>query len=339
MSRALTVQDNSKNQLEKVQKESINSPINSQIPQDFLTSLLADKRSYGTKQSYERWLNYFFNFAYGKKPSEQIISQFLGLGKFEAIQIVLQYKSNMIARGLAEATVNCRLSALRSLVSFAVKIGKCNWTLDDVKSEPVQSYRDTTGVSPQTISDMLAQCDRLTVQGKRNYAILRLLWSNALRRNELVSLNVGDFNHHARTLQILGKGHGSQKSKITIDKETADSIRDWVSCNDIRDPNRSSRDQALFCALDMCHLGHRLTGTAIYHIVSLAARRLGVQKAMSPHRIRHSAITAALDATNGDVRKVQKMSRHKKLDTLMIYDDNRTNMQGQVSDLLGSMLG
>ncbi|MCY7331328.1 MAG: integrase, partial [Pseudanabaena sp. CAN_BIN31] len=47
---------------------------------------------------------------------------------------------------------------------------------------------------------------------------------------------------------------------------------------------------------------------------------------------------AALDATNGNVRKVQKLSRHKKLDTLMLYDDNRTNMQGEVSSLLGDLI-
>jgi len=40
---------------------------------------------------------------------------------------------------------------------------------------------------------------------------------------------------------------------------------------------------------------------------------------MFPHHIRHSAITAALDATDGDVRKVQKLSRHKNLNTLMVY--------------------
>ena len=338
MSRALTVQDSSKNQLEEVKKDSILSPIDNQVSDDVLTALLADKRSYATKQSYEKSLTYFFNFAYGKKPNQKVITQFLQLGKFEAIRIVLGYKSNLIATGLTEATVNCRLSALRSLVSFAVKIGQCKWTLDDVKSEPIQRYRDTSGVSPDAIGNMLQGCDRLTLQGKRNYAILRLLWSNALRRNEVVNLNLGDFDYQSRSLQILGKGHGSQKTKITIDKETADSIQDLVSCNDIRDPSKSSRDQALFCALDKCHLGHRLTGTAIYQIVSLAARRSGIQKNMSPHRIRHSAITAALDVTNGDVRKVQKLSRHKRLDTLMIYDDNRRNMQGEVSELLGDIL-
>ena len=52
---------------------------------------------------------------------------------------------------------------------------------------------------------------------------------------------------------------------------------------------------------------------------------------------RHSAITAALDATDGNVRKVQKLSRHRKLDTLMIYDDNRHKDQGEITDLLDGM--
>jgi len=55
---------------------------------------------------------------------------------------------------------------------------------------------------------------------------------------------------------------------------------------------------------------------------------------MSPHRIRHSAITAALDATDGNVRKVQKLSRHKNLNTLMIYDHNRGRDQQDVTELL-----
>jgi integrase/recombinase XerC len=58
---------------------------------------------------------------------------------------------------------------------------------------------------------------------------------------------------------------------------------------------------------------------------------------MSPYRIRHSAITAALDATDGNVRKVQKLSRHQKLDTLMLYDDNRGRDQQDVTEMLDSM--
>jgi integrase/recombinase XerC len=52
----------------------------------------------------------------------------------------------------------------------------------------------------------------------------------------------------------------------------------------------------------------------------------------------HSAITAALDATDGNVRKVQKLSRHRQLDTLMIYDDNRGSYQRDVTTLLDDMV-
>jgi hypothetical protein len=43
-------------------------------------------------------------------------------------------------------------------------------------------------------------------------------------------------------------------------------------------------------------------------------------------------------ATGGDVRRVQKLSRHANLNTLMIYDDNRLNVQGDISAMLADMV-
>jgi len=298
-----------------------------------LTALLTDKRSLNTRRAYEKDLHYFFLAAYGQKPTEAVIAEFLQLSRFEAIAIALRYKSDLIAKGLKEATINRRLSALKSLVNFAAKLGKCSWNLDDVQTETVQSYRDTTGIKPDGIRKMLLSINRDTPKGKRDFAILRLLWDNALRRNEVVSANIGDFDFEGRSLQILGKGRGSQKSLISLSTGTASAIQDWLSHNEIKDSK-----QPLFTALDRAHRGHRLTGTAVYQIIDQLAKAVEISKQMSPHRIRHSAITAALEATNGNVRKVQKLSRHKKLDTLMLYDDNRTNMQGEVSGLLGDLI-
>jgi integrase/recombinase XerC len=300
---------------------------------DILTALLSDKRSLNTRRAYEKDLRYFFLAAYGQKPTEAVIAQFLQSNRFEAIAIALRYKSDLIAKGLKEATINRRLSALKSLVNFAAKLGKCNWNLDDVQTEAVQTYRDTTGIKPDGIRTMLLSINRESDMGKRDFAILRLLWENALRRNEVVSTNIGDFDYDSRSLQILGKGRGSQKSLVSLNIGSANAIQEWLSCFETK-----QSDQPLFHALDLAHRGHRLTGTAIYQIVDRIARGSKIPKRMSPHRIRHSAITAALDATNGNVRKVQKLSRHKKLDTLMLYDDNRTNMQGEVSSLLGDLI-
>ena len=64
----------------------------------------------------------------------------------------------------------------------------------------------------------------------------------------------------------------------------------------------------------------------------------GISKKMSPHRIRHSSITAALDATDGNIRQVQKLSRHANINTLMTYDDNRVNYQEEISQILDDLV-
>ena len=50
--------------------------------------------------------------------------------------------------------------------------------------------------------------------------------------------------------------------------------------------------------------------------------------------VRHSAITKALDLTRGDLRAVQKFSRHADVRTIRKYDDNRTDLGGQVAALV-----
>jgi integrase/recombinase XerC len=177
------------------------------------------------------------------------------------------------------------------------------------------------------------QCDRTNLSGKRDYALLRLLWGNALRRNEISQLSVRDFDPLTKTLRILGKGRGTQSETVDLGTATVQAIADWLEARG----GNQSHDTPLFTALDFANSGHRLTGDGIRKIVVRHSENAGIKKQMSPHRIRHSAITAALDATDGNVRKVQKLSRHRKLDTLMIYDDNRGRDQQDVTDLLDGM--
>ena len=75
---------------------------------------------------------------------------------------------------------------------------------------------------------------------------------------------------------------------------------------------------------------------SVYYIVAYHARSLGLR--IRPHQLRHSAITIALDATGGDVRRVQRLSSHADMRTLMIYDDNRADFQGEITGLLSGLL-
>jgi integrase/recombinase XerC len=302
---------------------------------DIIGQLLADKRSPTTRKEYEKDLRYFFKVISGSyQPTPELVCEFLNLDRFAALSLVLKFKSYMmIDKGLKENTVNRRLAAVRSLVNFAYKLGKCSYTLKDVSNEKTHQYRDTSGVSPDTYKKILATCDRSTVLGKRNYALLRLLWSNALRRAEVASLDVKHFDPHSRQLQILGKGKGSQRQSVTLNDQTVEAILDWLNSRTQFTPS-----SPLFCSLSHRQPGHRLTGTSVYNIVRESCEKAGITKVMSPHRVRHSSITAALDKSNGNVRAVQRLSRHADLRTLQIYDDNRQNLQEQITDLLEDAL-
>lgn len=259
---------------------------------------------------------------------------FLSLGQTQANALVMKYKGLMIQSGLKEATVNRRLAAIKSLCRYARRVGQCNFTLEDLQAERVKQYRDTSGISQDEFKKVLSTIDRTTQIGKRDFAILLLLWTNALRRGEVAKLLVKDFDYSNRALWILGKGKGTSKERVELPKPTATAIADWLAT---RRASTLVADSPLFIALDFHNTGHQLCGDMISKLVQKHCKASGITKQMSAHRIRHSSITTALDQSGGDVRKVQKLSRHAKIETLLIYDDNRNQMQGEISDLLADL--
>jgi integrase/recombinase XerC len=309
------------------------------LDQDILAELLRDKRSPNTRRTYAKGLRDFFLTMIEREPTPQEIAWFLSLKRFEAISLVLRYRAELLERGLAPASINVRLAAVKSLVNYARKIGKCEYSLEDVEGLRAETYRDTTGVSPEIFKQIAAQVQPNSLKGKRDAAILRLLWDNALRRAEVCFLNLEDYQPGERSLLIKGKGQLT-KEAIRLSDKAVGLIDDWLGAlSEVFDPlgDRSS-DSPLFCTVDRATFGHRLSGNVIYNLVRDSAQAAGIEKVMSPHRVRHSAITAALDATNGDTRKVQKLSRHKNLNTLMIYDDNRHQHQAEVTGILADLI-
>jgi integrase/recombinase XerC len=257
------------------------------------------------------------------------LEKFLTLDRHKAFELVSRYKGELVTKGLKSATINRRLAAIKSLVSFAYNCGHCEFMLEAVKSEKLSAYRDTTGIDPEAFKQVLSAIDRTSLKGIRDYALLILLWSNALRRSEVSKANISDFDPTAKTLRIFGKGKGNQSEIISLGKATVMAIEAWLEARGEHQP-----DKALFVSVNPGYKDGRLSTQAIYNIVSDRCQAAGITKVMSPHRIRHSSITAALEATGGDVRRVQKLSRHSSLNTLLIYDDNRKNHQKEVTDIL-----
>lgn len=261
--------------------------------QDILTELLRDKRSPNTRRTYAKGLKDFFVTMTQAEPSPERIAWFLSLGRFDAISLVLRYRAGLLERGLAPASINVRLAAVKSLVNYARKIGKCEYSLEDVEGLRAETYRDTTGVSPEIFKQIAAQVQPDSLKGKRDAAILRLLWDNALRRAEVCFLNLEDYQPGEKSVWIKSKGKLT-KEAIRLSDKAVVLIDDWLGAlSEVFDPlgDRSS-DSPLFCTVDRATFGHRLSGNVIYNLVRDSAQAAGIEKVMSPHRVRHSAITA-----------------------------------------------
>lgn len=304
------------------------------IEQGTLEDWLKDQRSRETRRNYRQNTAAFFRWLYQEDPSPEVIAGFLQLEQGQAIAAVVNYRAWLRENGSKEATRNAHIAAIKSLVKFGRKVGKCSYSLEDITSEPVTAYRDTRGVDAPTYKRMLALCDRSTLAGSRDYALLRLLWDTALRRGEVSKANLEDLD--ASRLFILGKGRGSQKEAITLAVKTQEAIAQWLDLRQQR--GKLQPTDPLFCALDKAHLGQRLSGTSIYRIVRAYGEAAGVTRIFSPHRVRHSSITAALDANQGNVRATQQFSRHRSIETVQRYDDNRINLQGQIANTVADLV-
>lgn len=289
-----------------------------------LTAFLAG-RNPRTLIAYRKDVEAFAAFAGVATPEAAawlLLSKPLG----EANATALAWRASMVDRGLSAATINRRLAALRSLVKLARTLGMVTWVLE-VEGLEAAAYRDTRGPGTEGVRTMLTALGlRDDAKGKRDVAILRLLRDMALRRGEVVSLDVEHLDITAGRLAVLGKGR-SGRELLTIPRPTLEALRAWMAV-------RGAVPGPLFTNFDRAGKGSRLTGSGIHALVRACGEAAGMT--VRPHGLRHAGITEALEATNGNLRKVQRFSRHKDMRTLEVYDDARRDMAGEVAELVAA---
>ncbi|HLV78631.1 MAG TPA: tyrosine-type recombinase/integrase [Chthonomonadaceae bacterium] len=297
--------------------------------------LLQNKRSENTRRAYRHDVHAFFEAVYGRSADSTLVRHFLSQTATQMAAQLLQYKARLIREQRSEATINRRLAALLSLVRFARRVGLTEADPGKhVEGEKVVAYRDTRGITAEMARKLLRQPDRATLKGKRDYALLLLLLENALRRAEVVHLRARDFDPVSKTVCITGKGRGTQKEPVTLSAEAVQAIRLYLEAC----PHERHAEAPLFINVSPAAFGRGLTADGLYKIVRGLARQAGLPAVLSPHRLRHTAITLALDASGGDIRRVKRLSRHARLETLQIYDDNRSDLQGEMTELLSRIL-
>lgn len=241
---------------------------------------------------------------------------------------VLHYKSIMQREGLKSATVNRRLSALRSLTKEAHRNGILSWKLD-VSNERLPPGHKSMPLGAKRFEAMLekAGSQRNPLKAARDTAILRLLHDLAMQRSSIVCQDISDIDFSRNTISVTIPGSADKISK-RLPSKTSESLQRWLSY-------RGAKKGPLFTNCDHAGKGKRLTGTSIYRIVRQLGKEIGVET--GPFGIRQTAIIKALDKARSAgfrVSDVAAFSDHRHLSSLKTYEKQRAHVQSCLSDLI-----
>jgi site-specific recombinase XerD len=206
---------------------------------------------------------------------------------------------------LASSTLRRRISTLSSWFT---------WLEDEEMNvgnpaarvrRPRRQSRPQPWLDRNELTDLLAAAE---AEGGNPYALVCLLGLNGLRVSEACSPDVGDLGgaRYQPTLRIVGKG--DKPAEIPLNPRTHEAI-----------------DQALDGRTDgpllLNRWGNRMQRHNAAAIVARFARRIGVERRVTPHALRRSYITIGL-LQGVPLREMQRAARHTRADTTVSYDQS-----------------
>jgi integrase/recombinase XerD len=201
-------------------------------------------------------------------------------------------------------------TGLRSLLGFLHLTGAVAHSL--VAAVPSVAGRRLAGLPPRLEPDhvqrLLAVCDRRTLGGRRDFAIIITLARLGLRANEVASLCLDDLRWRAGEIVVHGKGHRAERMPLPADVGGA--IAAYLRQRPTRVQGRTVFVRLIAPLVPLGHGG-------VTSIVATAARRAGLGL-IHAHRLRYFAATQLLRA-GAPLSEIQQFLRHDRLQTTAIY--------------------
>jgi site-specific recombinase XerD len=236
--------------------------------------------------------------------------------------------------GAAASSRARRLAAVASWYGWLVAEGHADRNPASRVARPTVDPDDsrTVGLTRDQAQTLLACADiDARPTGPRTRALVRLLLANALRVGELIALDVEDLGEARghRTLRVTGKG--GRVHTVPLAPATADALdRYLASRRDVEVLPARAAGARSRRPLFATGSGGRLDQGAIWRLLRRLATDAGPELAdvagrLSPHSLRHTAITAALDA-GVSLRDVQDYARHADPRTTRRYDRARHSL-------------
>jgi integrase/recombinase XerD len=253
---------------------------------------------------------------------------------------VQRWRDQLIAQKKSASTVAFKLSIVRSLFDY-LQVGgfvSRNPALSKLVPPPAVSD-DLSGraLTAKEVRYLLSGPNRETVEGTRDYALLLLMLRTSIRVSEACGLRLSQVKWSHGRWVVKFKVKGGRERTQPVPGEVKKAIDEYLRLDRKRRELQHSGgdDQFIF----QPHTNYRtlefnkpISSTMAWHIVRKWGRFTGVGK-LSPHDLRRTAITRALDQ-GLSYRQVQMMSGHRDPKTVMRYDHGRENLELNAANFL-----
>lgn len=225
------------------------------------------------------------------------------------ITAFVQRQATLVTSKRAQLVVTALRSFLRYLFCrgiVAVDLAVCVPTIATWSLSRVPRF-----LASEQIEKILGSCDRETVIGKRDYALLLLLARLGLRAGEVVALTLDDFDWEAGLVTVRGKG--KRVAQMPLPSEVGTAIANYISTGR---PQCSSRRVFIRAKAPLTGFANSI---AVCSLVDKALERAGVESQYrGSHVFRHSLATRMLQH-GASLPEIGDLLRHRRPDTTRIY--------------------
>ena len=262
-----------------------------------------------TLRNYSSDLEQFLLFltADGKRNAPEVAQiDHLTIREWLASLHTEQKKKSSIAR---------KLAALRTFFQFLVREGLLELNPAKLVATPKLEKKLPKHLSIEEAIRFIESPDPETDLGKRDRAMLELMYATGVRVAELTTLNIADVDFGNQLVRVTGK---RRKQRIVPFGEPAGlAIRNYLVVRDkflLNAPVSKRDDEALF----LNYQGTRITTRSVGRMVEKYIRLCAGMHNISPHALRHSFATHLLDS-GADLRDIQELLGHARLSTTQVY--------------------
>ena len=253
-------------------------------------------------KSYEYDLNLFKKFIETNQISDTPVSC-----KPETVKNYLYNNlSNKKSRSQARS-----ISAIKSFFNYLIFEGHIEKSpVSDIESPKLEKKLPEV-LTELEIEELIRSIDIKENFGQRNRTIIEVLYGTGMRVSELVNLKLSNIFFKENLIKIIGKGN--KERFVPLGKIASNEIRKYLKIRD-----NSTLDSKFSDIVFLNRYGRGLTRSMIFKIISDSYKKIGLDKKISPHTLRHSFATHLLK-NGADLRTIQIILGHESITTTEIY--------------------